>query len=190
MQVVFFLVGMIPVALIIFWIIAYFIGDKAEKKYTAAQLESGEDKRIFMNFARSLFDQPDAYTYVAGSHIKTVKTGSSEYTYYFYSYVVAFNQEGELWVCPYACQNHVPVLRNKMKIDFSEAAISYNVKKKQTDVTIRIAGDPLEIWVEDIVQGDGTDDTQAPFALDQTAEREKLNQVLPIFKELRKQQKG
>ena len=29
-----------------------------------------------------------------------------------------------------------------------------------------------------------------PFALDQTAEREQLHQVLPKFKELRKQQKG
>lgn len=187
---VFFLIGLLPVGIIIFYIIAYFIGDKAEKKYTKAQLESGEDKRIFMEFARSLFEQPEAYQYVSGSYIKALKTGASEYTYYFHSYVVAFNQEGELWVCPYQCQNHVPALNNKMKIDFSEAAISYHIKKKQTTVTIRIAGDPMEIWVEDIVASDGTDNTQAPFALDQTAEREQLNQVLPKFKELRKQQKG
>ena len=79
-------------------------------------MESGEDKRSFMNFAKSLFDRPEQYEYVAG--------------------------------------------------------------------------EPLGIWVEDIVKSDGTDGTQAPFALDQSAERERLNQVLPKFKELCKQQKG
>lgn len=77
-----------------------------------------------------------------------------------------------------------------MQVDFSEATIDYEIGKDETTFNIQVAGETLGIWVEDIVKSDGTDGTQAPFALDQSAERERLNQVLPKFKELCKQQKG
>lgn len=189
MKIVFFFIGMLPIVLAILVVVLVFVGNSKEKKYTASQVESGEDKRIFLNFAKSLFEQPDLYQYAAGSYIHTTHSGNTT-TYHFYSYVVAFNEEGELYICPYQCENHVPYLRNKMKVDFSEAAISYKIKKDQTDFTIHIAGEPLPVWVEDVVKSDGTDDTQAPFAIDQREVRAKLNEMLPKFKELRNQQRG
>lgn len=185
----FLLIGLIPVGIIVAIVFLVILGNKKEKKYTQVQLESGEDKRIFMNFAKSLFERPEQYEYVAGSFIRNTRDGDTYITYY-YSYVVAFHQNGELWICPYVCQDHVPVLRNKMQVDFSEATIDYEIGKDETTFNIQVAGEPLGIWVEDIVKSDGTDGTQAPFALDQSAERERLNQVLPKFKELCKQQKG
>lgn len=190
MKIIAFLIGMIPVIIVIFYVVLIVAGSSLTKKYTKKQLESGEDKRIFTNFARTLFENPDAYQYVAGGYTKRVMTGSNEYTYYYHSYVVAFNEEGELWVCPYQCQNHVPVLTNMMKVDFSEASISANVKKNQTNITIRIAGEPMEVQVKDIIKSAGADETDEPFAMDQSAERQRLNQVIPKFKELRKQMKG
>ncbi|MBQ4524067.1 MAG: hypothetical protein IJA10_14125 [Lachnospiraceae bacterium] len=185
----FFIAGLIPVGIIVVIVFLVILGNKKEKKYTQVQLESGEDKRIFMNFAKSLFERPEQYDYVAGSFIRNTREGDT-YTTYYYSYVVAFHQNGELWICPYVCQNHVPMLRNKMQVDLSEAKISYDISKDQTTVNVYVAGEPLGFWVEDVVKSDGTDDTQAPFALDQSAERERLNQVLPKLKELCEKQKG
>ena len=83
------------------------------KKYTNAQIASGEDKRILLNFAGSIFKQPENYTYAVGNYTKTVKTGYRTYTSYYYSYLLAFNQ-AELHVISFKASNHEPVYRNIM----------------------------------------------------------------------------
>ena len=80
MKIIAFLIGMIPVIIVIFYVVLIVAGSSLTKKYTKKQLESGEDKRIFTNFARTLFENPDAYQYVAGGYTKRVMTGSNEYT--------------------------------------------------------------------------------------------------------------
>ena len=184
MEIVSMIIGFIPVVFFLLIVIGtpvlIIIGSKKQKKYTNAQIASGEDKRILLNFAGSIFKQPENYTYAVGNYTKTVKTGYRTYTSYYYSYLLAFNQ-AELHVISFKASNHEPVYRNIMTFDFAEMQLTHRRAKNSIEMDLYYAGEKQHITVPDIVKASGSDDTDTPFAVEQSREVQLLEQMLMQF---------
>lgn len=151
-------------------------GSICMNRYTKKQIESGEDKRIILNFAGSLFKQPENYTYAVGNYTKAERYGNTT-TYYYYSYLLAFNQ-GEFHIVAFKAVDHMPVYRNIITFNFAEMQLTHRTSKKELNIDLYLAGEKQHITVPYIVKGTNNDKSDTPFALDQTGEVQFLEQML------------
>lgn len=145
-------------------------------KYVKRQIETGEDKRIILNFAATLFKQPENYTYAVGNYTK-IENHYNSTTYYYYSYLLAFNQ-GELHVVAFKSVDHKPVYRNIVTFDFKEMQLTHKRRKKSLEIDLYYAGEKQHITVSDIVKGTNNDKSDTPFAIEQTREVQLLEQMI------------
>lgn len=147
------------------------------KKYNKQQIESGEDKKILLNFAGTIFKEPENYTYAIGNNTVIKQTGPRTTTYYYFSYILAFNQN-EFHIVSFRSDNHTPVFRNIITFDFSEMQLTHKRKKKFLELQLYCAGEKQKIKVSDIVFGTNNDNSDTPFAVEQTREVQLLEQMV------------
>ncbi|MBQ6815199.1 MAG: hypothetical protein IJP13_06650 [Lachnospiraceae bacterium] len=152
------------------------IGTVKTKRYTKKQIESGEDKKIVMNFASSIFKQPELYTFAVGNHIVTETRGRTT-TYFYYSYLLAFNQQ-EFHIVGFKAVDHKPVYRNIITFDFANMQLTHKRGKKGLEIDLYMAGQRQHITVTDIVKGNNSDKSDTPYAIEQTREVQLLEQML------------
>lgn len=147
------------------------------KKYTKTQIETGEDKRLLLNFATTVLKSPENYTYAVGNNTVAKRTGPRTTTYYYFSYLLAFNQN-EFHIISFRSDNHKPVFRNVITFDFAEMQLTHKRKKKSLELQLYYAGEKQDITVSDIVYGDNMDKSDTPFAVEQAREVQLLEQMV------------
>lgn len=168
-------VGISVIAVFGYPILAIF-GTISMNRYTKRQMESGEDKQILKDFAATIFKQPENYTFAVGNNTKTERHGNTT-TYYYYSYLLAFNQE-ELHVISFKTADHKPVCRNIMTFNYAEMQLTHKRKKKALEINLYYAGELLHMTVPDLVKGTNNDKSDTPYAVEQAHEVQMLEQML------------
>ena len=164
----FFFVG-IPILIVIHII--------KSKRYTKNQIESGEDKRLLLNFANTLFNEPQNYTYAVGNNTVAKRTGSRTTTFYYFSYLLAFNQN-EFHIISFRSDDHKPVFRNLLTFNFAEMQLTHKKTRTALELDIYCAGQKQHITVSNIVKGDNMDKSDTPFAVEQSREVQFLEQMV------------
>lgn len=146
-------------------------------KYTKEQIVSGEDKRLLLNFAATILKEPQNYTYAVGNNTVAKQTGPRTTTYYYFSYLLAFNPN-EFHIISFRSDDHKPVFRNVITFDFAEMQLTHKRKKKSLKLKLYCAGEKQDITVSDIVKGDNIDKSATPFAVEQSREVQLLEQMV------------
>ena len=142
--------------------------------YELGELNVGD---ILLDFAGTIFKNPENYTYAIGNNTVTKQTGPRTTTYYYFSYILAFNTN-EFHIVSFRSNNHTPVFRNIITFDFSEMQLTHKRKKKSLELQLYCAGEKQKIKVSDIVFGTNTDKSDTPFAVEQAREVELLEQMV------------
>ena len=171
--------GLIAVAVVFGTPIHILAGTIFMNRYTKKQVASGEDKRLILNFASTIFKQPENYTFAVGNNTVTERYGNTT-TYYYYSYLLAFNQQ-ELHVVAFKSVDHKPVYRNVITFNYNDMQLTHKRKKKDLEIDLYYAGEKQHITVSDLVKGTNNDKSDTPFAVEQTQEVQMLEQMLFQF---------
>lgn len=155
-------------------------------KYTKQQIASGEDKRILLEFANTILKEPEKYTIAIGNNTVTKHTGPQTTTYYYFSYILAFNHD-DFHIISFRSDKHKPVFRNIITFNFEEMQLTHKRTKKALKLQLYCAGEKQNITVPDIVRGDNIDKSDTPFAVEQAKEVQLLEQMVMNY-ELRSYQ--
>lgn len=150
-------------------------------QYMKKQKEEGTDKKKVVDaMTRVMQEKLYDYTYAVGNYTKTERYGRTT-TYYYYSYILAFNSS-ELAIFPFVVKDKEVILRNCMTINWNEVKFSYKTGKKGLDMTITLAGENLIINVLKVQKSSGVEKSANPLGVYQEAEVEKLVSYLPQYK--------
>lgn len=152
-----------------------------QKKYMKQQKENGTDKRKMLDvMAQVMKERVADYTYAVGNYTKTERRGRTT-TYYYYSYILAFNEK-ELVIFPFVVKDKQVLIRNCMAVDWNNIKFAYKIGKKGMDMTINMAGEKLMMNVWKVQESSGTEKSSEPLGIYQEAEVERLIAYLPQYK--------
>lgn len=150
------------------------------KKYMKKQKEEGTDRKRLMDaLAVVLEDKIGDFTYAVGKYTKSERRGNTTH-YWYYSYVLAFN-ENDVLIIPFVVKEGKVLFRNLMPINWEETQLKYRPGKKDIRIDFSIAGAAITMFVPYVMKSSGVENSSEPLGFYQENEVERLLSCLPKY---------
>ncbi len=158
-------------------------GSVEEDRYMKEQWQTGRDKQRMLDFMQIVMKEyfPD-YTYAVGNY----KTMVGRYNWYFYPYIVCFNERDIVVVSYVMHADGTLVCRDVLPIDFGCTRLKYRIKDGGVRLVFQLGKTRMHIHVNKTVRAmgakpwhDQTGDT--PLGVYQRQEVDQLIRYLPNY---------
>lgn len=185
--IVFFIIGgtclVLYIAIPIGMIGLNIAGSAEEKKYMKEQCQTGRDKQRMLDFMQIVMrEYYHDYTYVVGNY----RMLAGRYLWYFYPYIVGFNERGIVVISYVMRTDGTLVCRDVLPIDWSCIRLKYRIQNGNVRLVFQLGKTKMQIHVNRIVGATGTKPWQdqtgdTPLGVYQEKEVDRLIRYLPDY---------